>query len=621
MCGSTSLRVTATVLLEDLQYESRRLNSTMMLIILLFFCGTIIASNDTLYNIIPSDERIDLKEQSKEDRYPQNRTLNELFMDAVHAYLEEDWDYCIENFNAVSHGYKVYKRMIINCRKKCRIYAAGTAPIFPENIEDLHFYEKKVRETLCLLTCNQEYREIAGSKALKMLSRDIEQKLVERRVYEYLHNCYYQKNRYQDAANALFTFLVVHPDNEINMNIFKRYLTLPGVQTENVVNLETPFYVNIYFKGVSAYENEDYAKAISLFETSLQLYLEEEEECRFYCEGPFDQGWHPEFISSIANHFAYCLKCKRACSRMLNNVNGDYRRDMLRSHYDYLQFSYYKLGKLKAACAAVESFLLFDPVDTRMLENRKYYSIQPKVKEDYFSPRQEIIIYLKRQEYELSVLHYISNEFLTIDKKFKKNKKKKKQEKEINNTKAKKLKKKSDVEVVRHPSPGHSFSYTKLLNNLSMKRIKDHEMFNIQKQRRIKNDINTIAKEQDLGGINRYVTDGFLNSIECESLMQFASITTIEGDGYTENKSPHSKYEKFEGITIGRVALMVYIGKIEPEWLELLLEKTEQVRDNVDRYFGLDRHLYFTYTHLVCRTALPGNFHLMHHRASGSFCS
>lgn len=49
-------------------------------------------------------------------------------------------------------------------------------------------------------------------------------------------------------------------------------------------------------------------------------------------------------------------------------------------------------------------------------------------------------------------------------------------------------------------------------------------MFNIQKQRRIKNDINTIAKEQDLGGINRYVTDGFLNSIECESLMQFASV-------------------------------------------------------------------------------------------------
>lgn len=27
---------------------------------------------------------------------------------------------------------------------------------------------------------------------------------------------------------------------------------------------------------------------------------------------------------------------------MLNTLNGDYRKDMLSSHYDYLQFSYYK---------------------------------------------------------------------------------------------------------------------------------------------------------------------------------------------------------------------------------------------------------------------------------------
>ena len=66
---------------------------------------------------------------------------------------------------------------------------------------------------------------------------------------------------------------------------------------------------------------------------------------------------------------------------------------------------------------------------------------------------------------------------------------------------------------------------------------------------------------------------------------------------------------------------MVYFGQIKPEWLELLLKKTEQVRSHVEKYFGVDRHLYFTYTHLVCRTALPGNFHPMHHRASGSFRS
>lgn len=98
--------------------------------------------------------------------------------------------------------YKIYKRMIVNCRQKCRVEAAGAPPIFPEDIEDLHFYEKKVKETLCLLMCNQEYLEIAGSKELKTLSRDIEQKLIDNRVYEYLHICYYQVNEIKEEKES-----------------------------------------------------------------------------------------------------------------------------------------------------------------------------------------------------------------------------------------------------------------------------------------------------------------------------------------------------------------------------------------------------------------------------------
>lgn len=61
---------------------------------------------------------------------------------------------------------------------------------------------------------------------------------------------------------------------------------------------------------------------------------------------------------------------------------------------------------------------------------------------------------------------------------------------------------------------------------------------------------------------------------------------------------------------------MVYFGLMKPELLKLFLQRTEAVRDHVERYFDLDRPLYFTYTHLVCRTALFGNFHLTHPRAS-----
>lgn len=400
---------------------------TRLVIFFLFlFYRTINGNNSTLNNVIPDDDKpaVDFEELNNEvNGFPTNKTLNELYEDAVRAYLDENWDRCIERFNAVTYGYKTYKRAIANCRKKCREKAAGEAPIFPENIDDMHFYEKKVRETLCLLTCNQEYREIAGSKALRVLPRETEQKLMQHKIYEYLHICYYQKKRYQDAANALFTFLVAHPEHAVSLETLRRYLTLPGVQDENVVNLESPVYVSIYFKGVSAYENENYAEAADLFEASLRSYLDAEEECRLYCEAPFDQGWFPEFTSSIANHFAFCLKCKRACPRMLNSINGDNRQDILRSHYNYLQFSYYKLGKLKAACSAVESYLLFEPSDETMLHNKEYYAAQPKVKQEDFIPREEALHYVKRQEYEMNLMVFISHEFSLIEAKFKKNKK------------------------------------------------------------------------------------------------------------------------------------------------------------------------------------------------------
>lgn len=191
-------------------------------------------------------------------------------------------------------------------------------------------------------------------------------------------------------------------------------MLLSGVHADNVLNLEMSHFLNAYTTGVSEYEKQNYKKSVKLFENSLRDYLNSENECRIYCEGPFDQGWHPEFTSLLANHFAYSLKCKRSCSRLLNYVNGENRDDLLKSHYNYLQFAYYKLGNLVAVAKAVESYLLFDPVDETMLNNKKYYLGLPKVKEEYFVPREEALAYMKRQEYERRILRYISEEFTIL---------------------------------------------------------------------------------------------------------------------------------------------------------------------------------------------------------------
>lgn len=94
-------------------------------------------------------------------------------------------------------------------------------------------------------------------------------------------------------------------------------------------------------------------------EESLVAYLQAEEECRAQCEGPFDQGWYPDFIPSISSeyfyyklhfaylyfildHFAYCLKCKQKCKTRLGSLNGEKHEDLLPSHYHYLQYAYFK---------------------------------------------------------------------------------------------------------------------------------------------------------------------------------------------------------------------------------------------------------------------------------------
>ncbi|XP_018399168.1 PREDICTED: prolyl 3-hydroxylase 2-like [Cyphomyrmex costatus] len=587
------------------------------LVILLGACACHARDDEIEINEIDNGESV-----PREVQRVRNVTLAKIYENAVQAYLEEDWDGCVAGFNDALHGYKVYKRMVIICRRKCKAETAGSSPIFAEDIEDLHFYERKVRETLCLMKCNQDYREIAGEGALKRLPHATERKFVDLAIYEYLHICYFQKERYQDAANAAFTFLSLHPNHEMTKKNLKYYLNLPNVTVNKVVNLEAAPFVQKYTRGVKAYEDEYYEEAVIEFENSLELYIESEEECRLYCEGPFDQGWYPEFTSSIANHFTFCLKCKRICSLTLNNINGNFQSDLLRSHYNYLQFAYYKLGNLKAACAAVASYLLFLPADEAMLNNKDYYSFQPKVEEQYFTPRKEALSYVKRQEYELLLLNYISVEFAAIDVRFNKFTKKK----NLKEVDKKELGKDFSSRPILHPPPGHSPSIrTRLMGNLSTFRDKEEMKIrehHVLERLKVTNNARLIAEENELGGRNRYVADGFLNSTDCNLLMQLAQIA-VEGDGYEENKNPHSSYERFEGVTVGRIALMVYFGLTKPELLKLFLQRTEAARNHVERYFNLDRPLYFTYTHLVCRTALldsPANRTDLSHEIHADNC-
>ncbi|KAJ9579213.1 hypothetical protein L9F63_024681, partial [Diploptera punctata] len=105
---------------------------------------------------------------------------------------------------------------------------------------------------------------------------------------------------FQKAASAAFTYLAANPNNEMMMENLKYYSNIPEVDINEVINFEAKRYVSLYIHGSEAYNQQDYRAVISYFEESLEDYFREEDKCRAYCEGPFDHGWFPDFVSSIA---------------------------------------------------------------------------------------------------------------------------------------------------------------------------------------------------------------------------------------------------------------------------------------------------------------------------------
>lgn len=342
------------------------------------------------------------------DKVEKSETVAELYEKGVEAYLEERFPKCVEYLEQALQTYRSQTRNLQNCRLKCRHDSDTSEPLFPVDIEDLKFYEKSIRNTLCIVNCRVKN---VGNDGNMYVGSDLHSIFEERKPYEYLHLCYYKVNDRQHAASAAFTFLVANPDHKVMKKNLQQYSEQSEVNMKELVNFEAKDYIYLYVYGADAYEKKDWDAAINNMEESIVAYLQAEDECRAQCEGPYDPGWYPDFIPAISNHFTFVLKCKRRCKQKLGSLNGAVYEDLLASHYDYLQYAYFKKGNLHAACQAVASYLLFLPDDESMLSNMRYYESLPKVQGDYLTPREEAVKYAQRDTYEQRILHFIKDEF------------------------------------------------------------------------------------------------------------------------------------------------------------------------------------------------------------------
>ena len=54
---------------------------------------------------------------------------------------------------------------------------------------------------------------------------------------------------------------------------------------------------------------------------------------------------------------------------------------------------------------------------------------------------------------------------------------------------------------------------------------------------------------------------------------------------------------------------MVHAKLLEPDVLKLMLNVSELAKQHIEEYFKISDPLYFSYTHLVCRTSKIGKIH------------
>uniref|UniRef100_A0A8C5RLM6 procollagen-proline 3-dioxygenase n=1 Tax=Laticauda laticaudata TaxID=8630 RepID=A0A8C5RLM6_LATLA len=121
-------------------------------------------------------------------------------------------------------------------------------------------------------------------------------------------------------------------------------------------------------------------------------------------------------------------------------------------------------------------------------------------------------------------------------------------------------------------------------------------------------DLTITMDSHQLNGTQRVVFDRVLTESECKDILRLSKAAGGTGDGYRGRRSPHTPHERFEGLTVTKALQVKLAEESSMNWKDtkLLLQASEKSRKIVESYFTPGKNLFFSFTHLVCRTAADG---------------
>ncbi|XP_048362955.1 prolyl 3-hydroxylase 2 [Sphaerodactylus townsendi] len=367
----------------------------------------------------------------------------------------------------------------------------------------------------------------------------------------------------------------------------------------DLVDREARQHMEDYLAGVRHYDQEEYHLAIHFLERALDGYSTADTECRILCEGPqqFEEyeylNYKVTLYEAIADHYMQVLVCQHECVRDLATRPGRLSPidNYLPLHYDFLQFAYYRVGDYKQALECARSYLLFHPEDEDVLDNESYYETLLEGSEDLagIEPREYAVMFLQRHQLEAYLLQtaaeglgfsYTEPSYWSISG--------------------------ARLDEHRIPSGVHSNQLEGSGRPAGKKTMPKGDRELREGGPLLYSNVKFVYNSEQLNGTQRVLLDNVISEKECRELHQIANGIVLAGDGYRGKTSPHTPNERFEGATVLKALKFGYEGRVPLKSAHLFYDVSEKARKIVESYFMLNSTLYFSYTHLVCRTALPG---------------
>ena len=120
-----------------------------------------------------------------------NKSFSEWYEVGRLAYLDNDWEQCVQGFEKALTAYKTYKNISLGCKRMCQKSTKNQHILTQANLEDdLQFYQKKILYTLCNIKCKAASPFFVRDD--DFVKKEVLEHFESQEPYNYLQLCYHQ---------------------------------------------------------------------------------------------------------------------------------------------------------------------------------------------------------------------------------------------------------------------------------------------------------------------------------------------------------------------------------------------------------------------------------------------